>query len=63
MSVRTYIAQHHESQKVTQNVCCSGASVLAGIFMSGVHWLMGSGKVEKHVHIKLNTAIFVVIIS
>jgi len=42
MSVRTYVAQHHESQKVAQNVCCSGASVLAGIFMTGMRWLVGA---------------------
>jgi len=42
MSVQTYIVQHHESQKVVQNVCYSGASALTGIFMTGAHWLVGA---------------------
>jgi len=42
MSIQTYVAQHHESQKVAQNVCYSGASALAGIFMTGARWLVGA---------------------
>lgn len=42
MSVQTYIAQHHESQKVAQNICYSGASVLVGIFMNVMRWLVGA---------------------
>lgn len=42
MSVQTYIVQHHESRKVAQNVCYSGASALVGIFTTGARWLVGA---------------------
>jgi len=42
MSVQTYIIQHHESRKVAQNVCYSGASALVGIFTTGARWLVGA---------------------